>query len=152
MHCKRRLMKFGSGEGNSAPGIGVGGIEFGGFVEGRQGFIEVLLTNQILPAGDEQFDIIRRLGQESEVKLVGSFELAGLGEDIRKHPGDCRVQRVSGMEFLKQRQSIGVVLCGKDRGELRVQSGIVGRLLECRADEFFGFGIVLVLDENVSKA
>ncbi len=59
---------------------------------------------------------------------------------------------MSGVEFLKHGQGIGIVLRGKYRGELRVQSGIVRCLLERRPDKLFRFGIVLVFDENVGKA
>ncbi len=85
-------MKFRRGKGDSTPGVGVGGVELGGFVEGRQSLSEALLTDQILPVRDEQFDIIGRLGQQCEVELVRSLELAGLAKNVSKHAGDRRVR------------------------------------------------------------
>ena len=135
-------MKFGRREGDSTPCIGVGGVEFGGLVEGSHSLSEVLLTNQILPMGDEQIDVIGRFGQQRHVELVRSLEFAGLGENVGKHAGDRRVQGMGGVEFLEQRQGIRIVLCGKHRGELRVQGRVVGALLERSADELFSFGKV----------
>src|SRR6185437_7565079 len=103
---------FGGGESNSAPGIGVGGIEFRGFVEGGHGVVEMLLPNEILAVSDKEFDIVRGLGQQGEIEAIGSIELSGLGENVSKHAGNGRIFRMSGMEFLEKRQGIGIVLRG----------------------------------------
>ncbi len=49
MQCDCGLSSFHGGKGQTAPGIAIGGVKPGGFVEDREGLGIEKLVNQILP-------------------------------------------------------------------------------------------------------
>ncbi len=56
------------------------------------------------------------------------------------------------VELFEEREGLGIVLIGEHGGKLRGECGVVGILDERGAEQGFGVGILLALNEQVSKA
>ena len=80
MQCDGRLADFGGCKGQSAPGIGIRGVDSSGAGECGRSLAILLLTNQVLPICGIQAGIGGMGGNELGVELVGLGRFAGLGE------------------------------------------------------------------------
>ena len=142
----------GGGEGKAAPAVSVRRIDLRSPVEDGVGLVKLRLANKVLAVSDEQIGIIRSGGEEMEVELVRTGEVAGFGKDGGQHAGDLRVVGVGVMELLEERESLGLVLIGEHGGKLRGERGIVGVFGERGAQKGLGLGILLAQDKQMGQA
>jgi len=124
----------------------------GGFVEGGEGLGKAELAGEVLSVGYEQVGVFGALGEEGGVVVVGAGGVARFSENFSQHAGDGGIFWVGVVEFLDEGQGFRLVLCGEDRGQLRSEGGVIRGLLECGAEEGFGFRELIGGDEDVGEA
>ena len=102
--------------------------------------------------GDKEIGVLRVGGEEAEVKPIRAGIVSGDGQHLGQHAGNGRIGGMRIVEFLEERQGVGIVLGDEHRSQLGVEGGIVRGAGERGAEEGCGLGILLAQDEDVRQA